>query len=144
MCLTIWNHLSAQFRVICSIRIDRINRWDLIQQNTKTCESLTLFFVSCTAPICKVLASIQICSLRHCRRYSGWCFLHFHSTSPKNFKLVLSVGRGRHPYFLIENRNIDMLLSTTEDWIIWCVSIQTTEFNETLHKASDHMQRESK
>lgn len=143
MCMTIWNHLSAQFRVICSIRIDRINRWDLIQQNTKTCESLTLFVVSCTAHLqgFSIYTNMQFTSLPTIFR---WCFLHFHSTSPENFKLVLSVGRGRHPYFLIENRNIDMLLSTTEDWIIWCVSIQTTEFNETLHKASDHMQRESK
>ena len=39
------------------------------------------------------LASIPICILRHCQRYSGWCFLRFHSPSPKNFRPVKSTNR---------------------------------------------------
>lgn len=87
MCMTIWNHLSAQFRVICSIRIDRINRWDLIQQNTKTCESLTLFVVSCTAHLqgFSIYTNMQFTSLPTIFRLMFFAF-------PFNFTWKLQTG----------------------------------------------------
>ena len=95
MCLPICNDLTALLGVISSIGINRVNLlilWNLIPS---TCESLTLLVVSWTARICRVLASIPIWSLRHWRRYSGPCFLRFHSPLARNFMPVESMSRRR-------------------------------------------------
>ena len=55
--------------------------------------SLTLLDVTQIALICSVWASMPMCNLRHCRRRSGPCFLHFHSPSPKNLIPVESISR---------------------------------------------------
>jgi len=44
---------------------------------------------------------MPMCSLRHWRRYSAPCFLHFHSPSPRNLMPVASTSR-RKPALLGE------------------------------------------
>ncbi len=55
--------------------------------------SLALLDVTQIALICSVWGSMPMCNLRHCRRRSGPCFLHFHSPSPKNLIPVESTSK---------------------------------------------------
>ena len=83
--------LNCSFLIICINSIpEKIIFSDRNDLNSSI--ALTLFLIkrcSCSI-ICRVLASIAIWSLRHWWRYSGWCFLRFHSPSPKKFKPVES------------------------------------------------------
>jgi len=80
-------------------------------------QELANLVVSYIAHICKVLASIPICNLSHYRRYSGWCFLHFHSLSPKSFRPVKSTSKCSSSLLFDNLSQYQYVLSATESWI---------------------------
>lgn len=55
--------------------------------------SLPLLGITQIALICSVLVLMPMFRLRHCRRRSEPCFLHFHSPSPKNLIPVESTSK---------------------------------------------------
>ena len=85
-------------------------------------------------------------SLRHWRRYSGPCFLRFHSPSARNFMPVEStmsniLRKAAHRYFY--GRWLQYQYAFVF-YTVWSMNItdsrgcSAAKFNQTLHKASDH------